>query len=311
MNGIIVVDKPAGRTSYDVVRAVKKIRGLKKVGHTGTLDPLATGVLPVCINEATKLVQFLSQDSKDYRATMLLGVETDTLDIEGRVLFREDPQIREMDIENALKECVGKIEQTPPRYSAVKFQGKSLYAWTRKGIAVERPPRTVEIHDITLLDVQLPYVTFFVSCSKGTYIRSLCADVGERLGSKACLSALRRVRSGRFREKDAVPLDDLVRHPQGEEVLKDRLISMVDALAGFSSIPVDESLAGKLKDGYQPFAEDLARNNMPSLAAGDMVRFILEREKLVAVGEMLHASEKLNSLGAKERLARIVRVFNH
>jgi tRNA pseudouridine55 synthase len=307
MNGIVVVDKPEGRTSYDVVREVRKILNAKKAGHTGTLDPMATGVLPVCLNEATKLVQFLSGDSKDYLATMLLGVETDTLDIEGQVLSTCEPSVREEDIEEALKNCMGSIKQIPPRYSAVKFQGKALYHWARRGISVELPARNVEIHRLTLLSMQVPYVTFFVSCSKGTYIRSLCADLGERLGCKACLSGLRRTRSGRFLEDEAISLEDLRSH---RAVPEGRLISMVEALSGYSSIHVDKDIAAKLKEGCQPFMEDFHGNNMPSLAMGDMVRFIFGRETLVAVGEMLYASKELPALNMKERFARIVRVFN-
>lgn len=308
MNGVIVVDKPEGRTSYDVVREVRNILDVKKAGHTGTLDPMATGVLPVCINEATKLVQFLSGDSKDYRATMLLGVETDTLDIEGRVLSTCEPSVREEDVEKVLKNCLGPMKQIPPLYSAVKFQGKALYRWTRSGISVDVPARTVEIHRLTLLSVRLPYVTFFVSCSKGTYIRSLCADLGERLGCKACLTGLRRTRSGCFAEDQTISLEDLRNHgtvPEG------RLISMAEALSDYSTIHVDEDLAAKLKVGCQPFMEDFRRNNMPSLAIGDMVRFMLGQETLVAVGEMLYASKELPALDMKEKFARIVRVFNN
>jgi len=308
MNGVVVVDKPQGRTSYDVVQEVRKILNAKKAGHTGTLDPMATGVLPVCINEATKLVQFLSGDSKDYRATMLLGVETDTLDVEGKILSTREPSVREKDIEDALKNCSGIMTQIPPSYSAVKFQGKALYHWARRGISVERPARTVEIRRLTLLNVRLPYVTFFVSCSKGTYIRSLCADLGEQLGCKACLAGLRRTRSGRFLDEEAVSLEDL---RKDRAVPEGRWISMVEALSDYSTIHVDGDLAAKLKKGCQPFMEDFHGNNMPSLAAGDMVRFILGRETLVAVGEMLYASKELPALNRGERFARLVRVFHH
>ncbi len=134
MNGVIVIDKPSGRTSRAVVEEVKRALGIKKAGHTGTLDPLATGVLPVCINEATKLVQFLALDTKEYRATLLLGVRTDTLDTEGRVISREEPRVTREQVEDALHGLTGKREQLPPRYSAVKFRGKPLYDWTRRGI---------------------------------------------------------------------------------------------------------------------------------------------------------------------------------
>lgn len=308
MNGVVIVDKPRGRTSAHVAREVRKILNAKKAGHTGTLDPMATGVLPVCMNEATKLVQFLSGDVKDYQATMLLGVETDTLDVEGRVLSRHEPVVREEDIEDVLRNAQGQRTQIPPRYSAVKVQGRALYHWARKGIFVEPPPRTVIIHRLTLLNVRLPYVSFFVSCSKGTYIRSLCADLGERLGCKACLAELRRTRSGRFMEAEAVSLEDLKNRgavPEG------RWVSMAEALSDYASIPVNENIAAKLKDGYQPFVEDISGNNMPSLDAGDMVKFVIGRETLVAVGEMLCAYKDGHALNRKDRFARIVRVFSH
>ena len=144
MNGVIVIDKPSGPTSRDVVEEVKRTLGIRKAGHTGTLDPLATGVLPVCINEATKLVQFLALDDKEYRATLLLGVRTDTLDTEGRVIFREEPRVTREQVEEALMGLTGRREQAPPRYSAVKFRGRPLYDWARRGIDVEAP-REVEV----------------------------------------------------------------------------------------------------------------------------------------------------------------------
>ncbi len=307
MHGVVVVDKPVGKTSYDVIREVRRLLRVDKAGHTGTLDPLATGVLPVCINEATKLVQFLSGDSKDYKATMLLGVETDTFDVDGEILSTKETSVRTADVEDVLRGFLGPIHQVPPRYSAVKFQGRTLYSWARRGVSIELPARTVEIHRIELLNVQLPYVTFFVSCSKGTYIRSLCAEAGERLGSKGCLAGLRRIRSGRFREEDAISLDEMRKRgcPDG------RVISMVDALVDFSVIAVDDHLAERLRAGHQPFAGDFEGNNIPSLAAGDMVKFVHRNKMLVAVGEMLCASKDLPSLNCKEKLTRIVRVFNN
>lgn len=156
MNGVIVLDKPAGCTSRDMVEEVKRALGIRKAGHTGTLDPLATGVLPVCVGEATKLVQFLVQDSKDYRATLLLGVRTDTLDTEGEVIAREEPCVTPGEVEEALHSLTGRREQLPPLYSAVKFRGRPLYDWTRRGIEVERLPREVEVFHIRVEEISLP-----------------------------------------------------------------------------------------------------------------------------------------------------------
>ena len=306
MNGILVIDKPAGKTSYDVVREVKRILGAKKAGHTGTLDPLATGVLPICLNEATKLAQFFSSDSKDYRATMLLGVRTDTLDTEGVIISRETPQVGPGEIEAALRGLVGKGEQIPPRYSAVKFRGKPLYQWARKGIDVELSPRAMEIHRLAVEEVRLPYVTFTVSCSKGTYIRTICSDAGETLGCGACLSGLRRTRSGAFREEEALPL-----HDRDSGTLAGHIIPMADVLPDIVNIGIDSPLAEKLKAGYQPLVADvLGMNHIPSLAAGDMIKFVTLDRRLLAVAKMIYASDQLSARDGKEPAVRIARVFD-
>jgi tRNA pseudouridine55 synthase len=306
MNGILVVDKPAGRTSFDVVSEVKRILGVRKAGHTGTLDPLATGVLPVCLNEATKLARFFSLDSKEYRAVMLLGIRTDTLDTEGDVISRETPSVAPGEIEKALLTLVGKGEQRPPRYSAVKFQGKPLYQWARKGIVIEALPRAVEIHSLAVEEVQSPYVTFTVSCSKGTYIRTICSDVGDILGCGACLAGLRRTRSGAFREADALQLEGMDR-----ETIPGHILSMADVLPEIVCIDVDPLLAERLKAGYQPLVADaLGMNHIPSLAAGDMVKLVTSDRRLIAVAKMVYAFDQLPALEGKERALRIMRVFD-
>lgn len=306
MNGIAVIDKPAGITSYDVVAELKRILGAKKVGHTGTLDPLATGVLPVCLNEATKLAQFFSSDSKDYRAVMLLGVRTDTQDTEGAIVSREAPDVKAGEIERALLSLVGKGEQLPPRYSAVKFQGKPLYQWARKGIAVEPLPRVMEIHRLTVEELDLPYVTFTVSCSKGTYIRTICSDVGEILGCGACLAGLRRTRSGAFREEQALPLKGM-----DKETFAAHIMPMADVLPDIVNVEVDLSLAEKLKAGHQPLVADvLGMNHIPSLAAGDMIKLVTRNRRLVAVAKMIYASDQMSAQDGKERAVKITRVFD-
>ncbi len=309
VNGVIIIDKPSGKTSYDIVDDVKKTLCARKAGHTGTLDPLATGVLPVCINEGTKLVRFFSTDSKEYKATMLMGVETDTLDIEGNLTAQKKPDVVRGDIEDVLNSLAGEIKQIPPQYSAIKFKGKPMYKWARKGINLDLPPRMVKVHRITLEDVKLPYVTFFVACSKGTYIRSLCADIGEKLGCGACLAGLRRIRSGAFGERSALSLEGV--HDQEKKViLKKNIISMVDALPGFSTIRVNQKLADRLKTGYQPVIEDLAGNSLSSLVAGDMVKFASPGGDLVSLARMLYSFDQISSLDSGEQIAKILRVFN-
>jgi tRNA pseudouridine55 synthase len=303
MNGVVIVDKPAGKTSHDVIVIVKKMLGIKKAGHTGTLDPLATGVLPVCLNEATKLAPFLSSHTKDYRATMLLGVETDTLDVEGKILSRRTPETTRRDIEQVLYRFVGKMDQKPPGYSAVKYKGRALYKWARKGVMIDSPPRKVEVYQLNLEDVALPYVTFSLSCSAGTYIRSICADAGESLGCGACLSDLRRLRSGAFQVDSAVSLDD-------EQALRERIMSMTDAVSHLSTFSVDEQWAKRLKDGVYPDTDILHGYDISFLVSGDMIKLISEEGRLVAIAS-IDRPEKGNDLAADGApVIKILRIFH-
>jgi tRNA pseudouridine55 synthase len=309
MNGIIVIDKPSGCTSRDVVEEVRRALGVKKAGHTGTLDPLATGVLPVCLGEATKLVQFLALDDKEYRATLLLGVRTDTLDTEGCVVTRQEPRVSREQVEAELLRLAGRRVQMPPLYSAVKFKGRPLYDWTRRGIAVEQTPREVEIYAVRVEAVRLPEVSFTVACSKGTYIRSLCAEVGEALGCGGCMSALRRTRSGFFSLEMALAIGSLPGEEKAER-LAAQLMPMADVLPGLAAIDVDEALAERLRNGYQPDGEMLARYHIPFLAAGDVVKFTLRGRHLVAVARMFCASGELAAGDGKRQAVRILRVFD-
>jgi tRNA pseudouridine55 synthase len=309
MSGVVVIDKPAGMTSHDVVQRVKKILRVKKAGHTGTLDPLATGVLPVCANEATKLVPFLAEERKEYRVTMRLGVTTDTLDIQGTVLAQRDVAVEVPEIERVLMGFTGNIQQRPPRYSAIKYRGRALYRWARAGQPVDAPPRPVMIYGIALESIQLPDVVFQVTCSRGTYVRSLCSDVGERLECGACLYALRRTKSGPFDEPMAVSLDG------GEEtVLRDslerKMLTLSEALSRLDPVVVEDGLADRLRRGFQPTAESFSGKEIPSLAAGDVIKLITCDFKLVALARMIRSSEEAASADVKEPLMRILRVFN-
>lgn len=308
MNGIIIIDKPAGITSHDVVQDVKKTLGAKKVGHTGTLDPLATGVLPVCVNEATKLAQFFNMDRKKYRATLLLGVKTDTYDVEGKIIAEANPCVDRAEIAQALLSLVGTRQQVPPPYSAVKYQGQPLYKWARKGISIVSLPRTIEIYHISVEEVVLPFVTFIVACSKGTYIRSLCVEIGEMLGCGACLAGLRRIQSGHYSEREAFSLAG-VEEREKKEALVQHLIPLADVLPDLPVIPVDKPLAEKIRQGYQPVFDSLFPDHIPFLAAGDVLRLKQERE-LVAIARMLSQSDNLPALAGQERAVEILRVFN-
>lgn len=211
LNGIVNINKPAGLSSYQVVSAVREILSCKKAGHTGTLDPAAMGVLPVCLGKATKIIPFIPEGEKEYLATITLGQTTDTLDAEGKILEENQNWVglQQVDIEAVLQKFKGDIEQIPPMYSAVHHEGKRLYQLAREGKEVERKPRKVQIKEIELLGVELPSVRIRVLCSSGTYIRTLAADIGEELQVGAHLSKLIRSKSGPFRIADAISLEEL------------------------------------------------------------------------------------------------------
>ena len=209
MNGIIIVDKPQGKTSHDIVYAIRRLTGIKKVGHTGTLDPMATGVLPICIGSATKVADMLTLSDKAYTAEFVLGKTTDTLDAEGEFLTESKVNVTEDEIRAAIMSFVGEIEQIPPMYSAIKQNGKKLYELARQGIEVERKPRKVTINSIDILKIKGAAVTIDVSCSKGTYIRTLCADIGEKLGVGAYMTKLRRTKTGMFDISESHTLEEL------------------------------------------------------------------------------------------------------
>ncbi|MFN3395286.1 MAG: tRNA pseudouridine(55) synthase TruB [Thermodesulfovibrionales bacterium] len=212
MNLVINLDKPKGMTSQEAVTAIKKILHVKKAGHAGTLDPIATGVLLICLNEATKITRFLTDLDKEYIARIKLGEKTDTLDSEGKVIEKvEKFSVTEEEIIGILNRFQGEIEQTPPMYSAIKMNGKPLYKLARKGVTVEREKRLVRINRIDLLGLDAPFVDIRVSCSKGTYIRSLCSDIGDALGVGGHVTELRRISVGNFTEKLAITMDELRR----------------------------------------------------------------------------------------------------
>lgn len=198
MNGIIILDKPVGKTSHDMVYTMRKLTGIKKVGHTGTLDPMATGVLPVCIGNATKVADMLTLSDKCYIAELILGMTTDTQDADGEVLTECEVSCTEDEIRSVINSFVGEIEQIPPMYSAIKQNGKKLYELARKGIEVARKSRKVTINSIDILEINGERVTIKVSCSKGTYIRTLCEDIGIKLHVGAYMNTLRRVKTGPF-----------------------------------------------------------------------------------------------------------------
>ena len=228
VNGIINVYKEKGYTSFDVVAKMRGIFGQKKIGHTGTLDPDAQGVLPVCLGKATKVCDLLTDKDKVYKATMLLGIQTDTLDISGKVCNKAVVNVTEQQVRDVISTFVGTIEQVPPMYSALKVNGKKLYELAREGKTIERKARKVSIYDITIDEICLPEVVMTVSCSKGTYIRSLCDDIGTKLGCYGCMKDLLRTKVACFDIGDAYKISEI-------EELKESIVLPVDML--FENIP--------------------------------------------------------------------------
>jgi tRNA pseudouridine55 synthase len=210
MDGVLNIDKPRGITSHDVVNRVRRILRIKKVGHTGTLDPEATGVLPVLVGKATKISRFLINSDKEYIATMMLGIKTDTGDSKGRVISEASgPFPSEREIRSVFEGFTGSILQIPPMYSAIKVNGMPLYSLARKGIEVERKAREVTVYSLDIRNIESTLITFRVHCSKGTYIRTLVSDIGDALGVGGHLVSLRRIVSGKFRIEDSVSLKEL------------------------------------------------------------------------------------------------------
>lgn len=227
-NGILNIDKPQGITSHDVVDVIRKIFPKVKVGHTGTLDPIATGVLPICIGEATKLTENLTSEDKVYRVKMLLGVETDTYDVTGKIVFASVVDKDEFDIKERIKRFIGKQKQKPPMYSAIRIDGRRAYSIAREGKTVEIPEREIEIFSIDDIVVNLSKreVEFTVHCTKGTYIRSLVNDIGKKMGCGATMTELRRIKTGNFKIEDSVNLYDFLKF-EYEDML-DKITSIED-----------------------------------------------------------------------------------
>ncbi len=239
-SGLLLVEKGQGVTSFQVVAHLRRLLGVHKIGHGGTLDPHASGLLPILVGEGTKLTQFLTEQDKEYEVTLLFGVKTDTLDVTGRVLEeRPVPDLTEGAIQGLLQRSLGEIAQVPPMFSALHHQGRRLHELARSGVTVERPPRTVRIHTIELLKLALPRLSLRIACGKGTYIRSLCADLGEAMGCGATVETLIRTRVGRFALAEAVPWRELS-ELLDPTPLWDRLLPPEGALAHLAAVVLSE-----------------------------------------------------------------------
>ena len=291
-NGVVIVDKPAGTSSARVLAEVKRICNAKKAGHAGTLDPFATGVLVCCLNQATRLAQFFLHDRKKYRGTLHLGVETDTQDLTGQVVAEKDvAPVTETDVRQVAGRFIGTIEQVPPAYSALKHKGTPLYRLARKGQPVQKPPREITIAQLTILEIAMPFVNFEVTCSAGTYIRTLCADMGRQLGCGGHLKSLQRLESSGFTIAEAVTLDDLARLAAVDS-LDGQLISMAEALRGMPAVTVNRKLAGRIGHGQQVNRSDLT--DSPGLEPESVFKVLDESGRLLAVMSSPQEGQRLN-----------------
>lgn len=279
MDGIIIVNKEKGYTSHDIVAKVKKLLKVKKVGHTGTLDPNATGVLPILIGEGTKLSSYLTNHDKTYQATLKLGEKRDTADVEGKVIATKEVEKKELSeakIKSVFQSLIGKQQQTPPMYSAIKVQGKKLYEYARKGIKVELPVRNIEIYDIKLdgINLQENEIIFTVKCSKGTYIRSLCEEIAERLYTVGYMKDLERKQVGEFYIENAITIDEI--ENQKNDFSKLPMITMEEFFQEKSKIQLNEKKITLFRNGVL-----LTRNEEDGI-----YRIYHEKEIFIGIGQI-------------------------
>lgn len=258
-NGIINVYKEAGFTSHDVVAKLRSILKQKKIGHTGTLDPNAVGVLPVCLGSGTKLCGMLTDTNKEYRAVMLLGKETDTQDSSGRLLEQKEVKVTVREAEEAIMSFLGNYEQIPPMYSAIKMEGKKLYQLAREGKTVEREPRKVRIHYLEIEEMELPKITLRVGCSKGTYIRTLCHDIGQKLGCGGIMVSLERTKAGAFLLEDALFLAEIERLRE-EGRLSEKIFPADSFFSEYAAVTVERNYQ-KLIDNGNAFYRNMIKEN--------------------------------------------------
>jgi tRNA pseudouridine55 synthase len=286
MDGVLNIYKPVGMTSFDVVRIIRKISGTKKVGHTGTLDPLACGVLPVCLGKATKIVDYIMNGQKRYITTMRLGLTTDTYDREGSITSQSDVNISDEQVIDAVKQFVGGIMQVPPMYSAIKIKGQKLYDLARQGIDIDRPARPVTIYNINVLNIELPFVKMSIECSKGTYIRSLCYDIGKLLNCGGVMWELERSKTGTFDISNSIYLDNI-----DKDNISDFLIPMEQALADYVKIDFGEPYEKLLINGV-----NLCDENAISGISKDMEYRVYSKGRFLGLGKLNNTGFKMTKL---------------
>ncbi|MFQ5608093.1 MAG: tRNA pseudouridine(55) synthase TruB [Candidatus Zixiibacteriota bacterium] len=283
-NGALAIDKPVGLTSHDVVQRLRGLLDQKKIGHTGSLDPLATGLLVICLGSASKIARFITGQTKAYEAEIRLGKSTDTYDAEGLIDPLESdtiPGVSLEDIQGELTHFEGEIGQRAPRFAAIKVDGQALYKSARAGIRRRPPIRSVVIHKIALIGYQAPFLRLTIECGKGTYIRSLAHDLGERLGCGGYLSSLRRTRVGSFSLSDALTLEEMEKL-SSEDILTEALVPMEQAI-GLPSLVVSDSFVPRVRNGVAPGERDIEHIH-GEFAAGDCVSLIDKSGRMLAFG---------------------------
>lgn len=281
LHGIINVYKEKGFTSHDVVAKLRGIAGQKKIGHTGTLDPDATGVLPVCLGKATKLCDLLTDQDKTYETVLLFGKVTDTQDMTGTVLKEASIEaLTEENVRAAVRKFEGEYDQIPPMYSALKVNGKKLYELAREGVEIERKARKVRIHKIMIKEISLPRVRMEVTCSKGTYIRTLCHDIGAALGCGACMEELVRTRVGRFQIEDSLTLDGIAKKKEAG-TLQEVLLPIDQMFSDDRKVNVKEKHTALVYNG-NPFFRKHAEQT-EGIADGESVRVYDHRDRFIGI----------------------------
>ncbi len=283
-SGVVVLNKPAGITSHDAVNKLRKIFNTRKVGHTGTLDPMATGVLPILVGNAVKASSFLVSDSKSYRTRMILGIETDTQDISGNVICKKEPCLEASQVETAIMSFLGEGFQIPPMYSALKVNGKKLCDLARNGIEIEREARPVFIEKIWNVErVSEAEWEFSVSVSKGTYIRTLVSDIGKKIGCGGTMSALQRIKSGNFELSASYTLEELQQLAE-EDILEKAVISTESLFTELDEVYLSSFYTRLIKNG-QPIYSRRAKIALPPL--GCRVKLFSDEEKFFGLGEII------------------------
>ena len=286
--GILLIDKEKGKTSFDAVRVIRRILGCKKAGHAGTLDPFATGLLIILLGQGTKLSSYIMGGQKRYRAEIMLGVETDTCDPTGSVINELPvPDIGDEAIFKVITRFTGVIEQIPPAFSALKVNGQRAYKLARQGIEVELKKREITVYSIDIVDIRLPLLTLDIRCSAGTYIRSLASDIGKKLGTAAHLKNLRRLSSGLFNADDPMALKDLGSSTMGD--IYKRIIPLQESLPDMKTVVVGNPLAGKVRNGLRPTWEELTENIELSDVYNGYVKLVTD-SNLVAIMEIDRSS---------------------